>query len=114
MNEEAWIKAADRALTLASEHVKLIRAVTPTNFDAELVSLEQAFRRGSPRLPRFTYDASGVPAELSLALEKLARFLEDLSPLGAVYAARARELFVEASIIDAVGTPRLRARAEER
>jgi hypothetical protein len=109
-----WLKSADRALYLASEHVKLIRAVTPTNFDSELVELERAFRRGSPRLPRWSYDASAVPPEFCAALEKLAGFVEKLSPLGAVYAARARELCLEASIIDAVGTPRLRLRAEER
>jgi hypothetical protein len=114
MNEGGWVKSADRALSLAAEHVKLIRAVTPTNFDSELEELERAFRRGSPRLPRWSYDSTAVPPELCAALEKLAGFLEKLSPLGAVYAARAREICLEASIIDAVGTPRLRSRAEER
>jgi hypothetical protein len=113
-SSNGWVKSADRALLLASEHVKLIRAVTPTNFDSELGELERAFRRGSPRLPRWSYDSQAVPPELCAALEKLAGFLEGLSPLGQVYAARARELCVEASIIDAVGTPRLRSRAEER
>ena len=103
----AWVKSADRALFLASEHVKVIRAVTPSNFDSELVELERAFRRGSPRLPRWSYDGTAVPPELCAALEKLAGFLEGVSPLGQVYAARARELCLEASIIDAVGTPRL-------
>jgi hypothetical protein len=114
MSESGWVKSADRALFLASEHVKLIRAVTPTNFDSELGELERAFRRGSPRLPRWSYDRAVVPPELSAALDKLAGFLEGLSPLGQVYAARARELNLEASIIDAVGSPRLRSRAEER
>jgi Microtubule-associated tyrosine carboxypeptidase len=110
----SWVKSADRALFLAADHVKLIRAVTPTNFDSELEELERAFRRGSPRLPRWSYDGAAVPPELHAALEKLAGFLEGLSPLGAVYAARAREMGLEASIIDAVGTQRLRSRAEER
>jgi hypothetical protein len=114
MNGNGWIRSADRALALAIEHVKLIRAVTPTNYDAELVEVERSFRRGAPRLPRWTYDFSPTPAGLGAALEKLADFLQDLSPLGAVYAARARELCIEASIIDCVGTPRLRSCAEKR
>ena len=114
MRSESWLKSADRALTLAAEQIKLIRAVTPANAESELALLERAFRRGSPRPPRWVYDGSAVSAELCHALEKLAGFLEGLSTLGAVYAARARELFVEAEIIDSVGTARLRARAEER
>jgi hypothetical protein len=114
MTSESWLKSADKALTFAAEQIKLIRAVTPVNAESELALVERAFRRGSPRPPRWVYDGSAVPAELCLALEKLACFLEGLSTLGAVYAARARELFVEAAIIDSVGTPRLRARAEQR
>lgn len=109
-----WSRSADKALALAASHIKLIRAVTPNNCDRELALLAEAFRRGSPRLPRFTYDHTTVPLELCLALEKLAHFLDGVSPLGGVYGARARELIVEAAIIDAVGTSRLSARAKER
>ncbi len=114
MNGETWLKSADQALALAASQIKLIRAVTPTNGDAELVELERAFRRGSPRPPRWTYDEATVPVELCVALEKLAHFLDGVSPLGQVYAARARELCLEASIIDSVGTPRIATRAKER
>jgi hypothetical protein len=114
MNGDGWVKSADRALALSADRIKLIRAVTPANAASELALLEEAFLRRSPRLPRWTYDVHPVSSELCFGLEKLAGFLEEVSPLGQVYAARARELCLEASIIDAVGTPRLGARAEER
>ncbi len=107
-------RSADRALALAFEHIKLIRAVTPTNADNELHELEQSFRRGSPRLPRWSYEAQAVPPELPSALEKVAEFLDGISPLGRVYGERARELCLEAAIIDAVGTPKIRERAAAR
>jgi hypothetical protein len=114
MSGESWLKSADRALSLAAGQIQLIRAVTPANAESELALLERAFRRGSPRPPSWIYDGSAASPELCLALEKLASFLDGISALGAVYAARARELLVEAAIIDAVGTARLRTRAEER
>ncbi|HKQ71976.1 MAG TPA: tyrosine/phenylalanine carboxypeptidase domain-containing protein, partial [Polyangiaceae bacterium] len=108
MSSEAWIGSADRALALAADEIKLIRAMTPSNAAAELVGLEQAFRRGSPRLPRWEYDPAPPPRpELTLALERLADFLEAASPLGRVYAARARELGLEAAMIERVGSPTL-------
>ena len=44
----------------------------------------------------------------------MAEFLDGVSPLGRVYAERARELCLEAAIIDVVGTPRIRERAAAR
>jgi len=114
MTGDGWLRSADRALELATRHIKVIRAVTPTNAERELADLERAFRAGSPRMPRWSYDPTPVPVELCRALEKLAAFLEGLSPLGLVYAERARELCLEAAIIDAVGSPSLRVRARER
>jgi hypothetical protein len=109
-----WLRSADKALAVAVSQIKLIRAVTPTNTDGELALLERSLRRGSPRLPRWKYDVATVPAELRVALEKLADFLDGVSPLGRVYASRARELCLEAAIIDSVGTLRVSARAKER
>jgi hypothetical protein len=102
-----WIALADGALAVANKQIKLIRAVSPVDADAELFALEAAAARGEIRAPRFRYDPPPVPAELCRALEKIARFVEAQGPLGAVYAARALELGLEASMIAAVGTPRL-------
>ncbi len=94
--------------------MKLIRSVTPRNADSELALLERSFRRGSPRAPRWEYEPAPVRPELCRALERLATFVEDRFPLGPVYAARARELCLEASIIESVGTPKVRTLAAQR
>lgn len=114
MNPEKWLSSADRALSLAADRIRVIRAVTPRNAQKELTSLEEAFRRGSPRLPQWEYDSQPIPAELCQAIEGLAEFLEGVSPLGRIYAARAREMCVEAAIVDAVGTPQIRTPAARR
>jgi hypothetical protein len=114
MKYAAWVSSSDRALTSAAGQIRLIRSVTPTNADNELEELAQAFRRGAPRLPRWRYDAPPVPPELSRVLEALASFLDKEPPLGPLYAARARELRLEAALVDAAGTPRLTALARER
>jgi hypothetical protein len=108
MSTPQWLAAADRALTLASDRIRVIRAVTPRNTESELASLEDVFRRGNPRLPRWEYDRAPIPAELCSALQGLADFLEGVSPLGRIYAGRAREMCLEAAIVDGVGTPHIR------
>lgn len=114
MSYAAWVSSSDRALSMAAGHIRLIRAVTPTNADRELASLEQAFRRGAPRLPRWRYDPPPLPPELPRALEELAAFLDTEPPLGPIYAARARELRLEAALVAAIGTPRLTVTARLR
>ena len=114
MSYAAWVSSSDRALTMAASQIRLIQAVTPTNADSELAALEQAFRRGVERLPRWQYDPRPVPPELPRALEELATFLEKEPPLGPIYAARARELCLEASLVGATGTPRLTAMSRQR
>jgi hypothetical protein len=114
MRYAPWVSSTDRALTMAAGQIMLIRAVTPTNADAELVSLEQAFRRGLPRLPRWRYEAPPVAPDLPRALEALAAYLDTEPPLGAIYAARARELRLEAAIIEAAGTSKVTALAGQR
>jgi len=68
MTGDGWLRAADRALELATGHIKVIRAVTPTNAERELADLERAFRAGSPRMPRWSYEPAPVPVELCRAL----------------------------------------------
>lgn len=114
MSYAAWVSGADKALTLAAGQIRLIRAVTPSNVDSERALLEESFRRGVARLPKWRYDPQPVPPELPRALEALAEFLDKEPPLGPIYAARARELCLEAAIVEATGTPRLTALAKER
>jgi hypothetical protein len=114
MSYPSWVSMADRALAAAARQIKLIRAVTPINADGELALLERAFRRGTPRLPRWRYDPPDLPADLLRALDGLAAFLEKEPPFGPIYAARARELRLEAELVAATGTRRLTAIARER
>lgn len=114
MSHAAWVSGADRALTLAASQIRVIRAVTPANADSERAALEDAFRRGEPRAPAWRYDPLPVPADLPRALEALAAFMDQEPPLGPIYAARARELCLEAAIVGATGTVRLTALAKER
>jgi hypothetical protein len=114
MRHAAWVSGADRALTLAAAQIRVIRAVTPANADTERAALEEDFRRGAPRAPTWRYDPLPVPADLPRALEALATFMDKEPPLGPIYAARARELCLEAAIVDATGTARLTALAQER
>src|SRR3954454_6516707 len=102
-----WLASADRALGLATDRIRLIRAVTPVNVREELGRLEQAFAQGAPRPPRWSYERRPIEVELPRALETRARFVEGEGPLGARYAERARELSLEAEIIDSIATPRL-------
>jgi hypothetical protein len=109
-----WLSSADRALSFASSRIKVIRAVTAKNARSELALVAESIRRGAPRLPRWEYDSAPVSVELCRGLERLAEFLDAFSPLGRVYAARARELCTEAAIVDAVGTPQIRTPAARR
>jgi hypothetical protein len=114
MTPAKWISSADRALSLAADRIRVIRAVTARNARSELAAVEEAFRRGAPRLPRWEYDRTPIPAELCKALEGLAKFLDGVSPLGRIYAGRAREMCVEAAIVDAVGAAHIRTAAARR
>src|SRR5215471_3573101 len=114
MSAESWVSSADRALFRALAEVKLIRAVTPVSADEEVARLCGAFERGAPALPCFRYESPPLRPELANALERVAAFLEGLSPLGNVYAERARELLLEALLIQAVGSPKLTSLARQR
>jgi hypothetical protein len=99
---------------LAVAEVKVIRAVTPENADEEIARLEQSFARGVPALPCFRYEPLPLRPELPLALERLADFLQGVSPLGQIYASRARELWLEASLVQAVGSRRFSGLSRQR
>jgi hypothetical protein len=98
-----WSRAADELLGWAVARVQLIWSCTPMNLDEELVALAAAFARGAERQPRFVYP--DAPADDARApLERAAEVLDEQGPLGAIYAARARELALEAHMAQCVGT----------
>jgi hypothetical protein len=115
MKVEAWVGLADKALSLATEQIQLIRSLTPRNADAELCALEQDYRAGHRRLPDWQYQPSKLRPELLKGLEQLAGHLDVVdSPLSRIYAARARELALEGALIEEVGTAGLSDKARLR
>jgi len=88
--------------------------VTAQNLDGELASLAAAYRRGQPREPRFCYQPAPPRPDLCRALQQLADRLSGRGSLGRLYAARARELIIEAELSSAVAQPRFRALARAR
>jgi hypothetical protein len=111
----SWLKRADEALARASKCVAILAATAPLNLSAEIERLASRWSKGQPQRSRFSYAAR--PEEWSdweRALYGLADGLPDDEPLGELYAARARELALEASICGAVATPRLWRLARQR
>lgn len=106
--------AADRALSLVLDEVRLIHAATAENAASELARLCEAWEAGREARPRFRYPKVPVRPELRGALERLAEALEGEGPLGVVYAARARELALEVEMMENVGSLRFRTLARRR
>jgi hypothetical protein len=109
-----WEAAAARAIGDAARLVRPIAASTPANFAAELERLRAAWDAGREEAPRFAYTPARPLGALGDALDELATGLELEGPLGALYAARARELAIEAAISDHAGRPGLWGAARRR
>lgn len=109
-----WLSRADEALASAARQIWVLSAATPHNLTDELERLHAAWANGRPEAPHFQYVRRNTDwAAWERALLRMADGLPD-EPVGALYAARARELAAEAAICEAVDTPRLRRLAAER
>jgi hypothetical protein len=108
-----WTARATQALTDAAAQVRVIASNTPTNLREELDRLQACWRSGA-ELPRFSYAEPPDHAALRAALLALADNLEGEGELGAIYAARARELETEAALCEHAGRPGLWAAARRR
>ncbi|MBI4955846.1 MAG: DUF1704 domain-containing protein [Myxococcales bacterium] len=105
---------ARRVLGEAAARIRLIGCATPRNLAAELELLAGDFAGGVERAPAFAYTP---PPELAAArrlLGELATRLAGSGPLGALYAARAEELELEAHLCEEVGRPAFFALARRR
>ena len=109
-----WAARASAALSDASARVRVIAANTPRNLREELARIERAFAIDGAAEPRFVYEPLRPSADLRGALDALAAALDARGDLGAIYAARARELGDDAALCDAAGTPDLWAAARRR
>ena len=102
---EAIPPAIDRLLVRAAREVQLLSALAPVNATAERRRMVEEVARGGHPSPRWQY-APVAHVEIRRALEEASRALDALGPsaLLAAYAARARELSLEAELCAAAGT----------
>ncbi len=110
----AWAADADRLLRLLSGRVRLISQVTPVNLEEELASLSADWKAGKYRPPLWRWGPSAMLGAEREALRALAARLEREGPLGEAYAARSRELELEAALAEAAGSQALRVLARTR
>lgn len=109
-----WEADVARLLTRAQREAAVVSRSTPKNLERELTSLEQDFRVGREREPRFAYEpASSV--DLVQTLARAATTLRAFAhPLAHLYADRADELALELRLCATIGTAAFRELARER
>lgn len=103
-----------RALARIENEVRLVGRAAPPDVAAEAARLVREFA-GATRITLGS--VRGAPRalhETRRSLARLAAISEELGPLGELHAARARELELEARLVEALGTPGVRALAAER
>ena len=102
-------------LSVAARQVKLLGFLSPTNFETELARVEASFARGEPTEPVFSYGGEAAfDQALPIALDEAARELSAVGEIGRLYAARARELALEAQLCLLAGSPAFGALAARR
>jgi hypothetical protein len=109
-----WLVRAERLLVEAVRSIRLLGSVVPRNAASERARLFEAFEQGQKASPRWTY-ARTDHAALRKALERAAQRLSaEPHPVAQLYAARARELEIEAALASEAGTAVLGALARAR
>lgn len=98
-----WVARADQALATAAARIRVVGSSTPVNLSREFERLLAVWTRGGGEAPRFEYAPPPSLAGVRAALMRAAEALEGEGELGALYAARAQELEVEAAICEAAG-----------
>lgn len=110
----AWLVRAERLLVEATRSVRLLGAVVPRNAAAERTRLLAAFEAGQQLLPRWSYARTDHALLRKALAGAAARLASEPHPVAQLYAARARELEVEAALASEVGTTVLGALARSR
>jgi hypothetical protein len=110
-----WVPLADRVLLSAGRTIATLTRSTATNFRAEQDRMTASWAAGERIAPDFEYDPPRrVDPTIRRALDEIDRTAALEGELGGVYAARARELLLEADIASAIGTPDLARLVRER
>jgi hypothetical protein len=104
----------DRLFACAERQIALLDRCRPVNAERETERVIEAWENGHAEVPVFRYAQPPDLSELMALLESVATNAASHGPLAELYAARARELFLEARLVEAVGTVAFRERAAER
>lgn len=109
-----WLVRAERLLIEAMRSVRLLGSVVPRNAPQERVRILAALESGQSPNPRWTY----ARTDHTLLRKALARAAQRLGaephPVAQLYAARCRELEIEAALASEAGTAVLGALARAR
>ena len=108
------LRNLDRWLLHAERMIALLERCRPVNAVDQMRRVLAAWQGGRRVAPAFAYAPAPDLSQLRVALEQLIEQVEPASPWGQLYAERAQELLLEAGIVEALGTPALRARALRR
>lgn len=98
----------------AEADIALLARCRPTNEASERERWLQALRAGRATRPEWVYAPKPNLGRLRARLEELQAGLYRLGALGALYAARAAELGLEAELAEQIGTPRFFELARQR
>jgi hypothetical protein len=110
----AWLVRAERLLVEAVRTVRLLGAVVPRNAAQERARLVAAVERRESAHPRWSYartDHTMLRKTLAKAAQRLSA---EAHPIAQLYAARCRELEIEAALASEAGTGILGALARAR
>jgi len=114
LDQSAPFYNAQQLLLRAEAEIALLDRAQPSNAAAEREALIADFGAGRPREPRFAYRPRPALFALRAELSATATRLEAFGPLGALYAARARELELEASAAEHIDSEAFGAHAARR
>jgi hypothetical protein len=112
-SDAAWFREAAETLVMAEERVNLLARVAPADVFGECARLARDYTRGDALVITRTGEAPDL-APVRQALEHIERAAEPLGVLGRLYAGRARELDLEATLAESAFTPQFRTNASER
>ncbi len=96
-----------RSLLRAEAEINLLARCNPTNAAKASETARESWLAGRPLHPAFEFAPRPDFSQLRRALEALEQWLGSRGSWSDIWAARARELVLEAQIVEAVGTPLL-------
>jgi len=109
-----WLTRAERLLVEAVRTVRLLGSVVPRNAAQERIRLIAAFEAGGVASPRWSYARTDHTLLRKALARAGSRLGSEAHPIAQLYAARVRELEIEAALAGETGTAVLGALARAR